>query len=93
MNAGGDMVAQGATVVIVGSIFLAYRVSELVFAIGAWSLKPWAWTLGIIVLVVRIVNAIILGALWGTWVVVVVPIVIYPIIIYYFNTRGCERGV
>jgi uncharacterized membrane protein (DUF2068 family) len=38
----------GGLAVVLAGITLATGALSLVFAIGAWSLKPWAWTLGIV---------------------------------------------
>ena len=43
--AGG--VAGGGLATIVGLLLLAYGVLALVLAYGFWTLKPWAWTLGV----------------------------------------------
>ena len=59
---------------------------------SSWSLKGWAWTLGIIVLVASIVITIIQGALYGDWGSRVISIVINAIIIYYLNTRGVKEA-
>jgi uncharacterized membrane protein (DUF2068 family) len=40
-------VTGGALAPIVGLLLLAYGVLALVLAYGFWTLKPWAWTLGI----------------------------------------------
>jgi hypothetical protein len=37
----------GGLAAIVGLIALAYGILSLVLAYGFWTLKPWAWTLGI----------------------------------------------
>ncbi len=43
--AGG--VAGGGLATIVGLLLLAYGVLAIVLAYGFWTLKPWAWTLGV----------------------------------------------
>lgn len=37
----------GAVVVLIGLGSLLSAVLSLVFGIGAWGLRPWAWTLGV----------------------------------------------
>jgi hypothetical protein len=39
--------ALGGLAAVLGAAFLAVAILYLVFAWGAWGLKPWAWTLGI----------------------------------------------
>src|SRR5437762_13688505 len=66
---------------------LILSVGELAFGIGAWSLRPWACTLGVaieIVSVVLSILAVILG--WGTIGGVIISIIIAAIILYYLLT-------
>ncbi len=48
---GGAAAAGGAAVgglaTIVGLLLLVYGVVALILAYGFWTLKPWAWTLGV----------------------------------------------
>ena len=45
----------GALASLFGAIALIAAIAYLVFAWGAWGLKPWAWTLGIVIAAVSIV--------------------------------------
>ena len=45
----------GALAGVIGAIVLVEGIAYLVFAWGAWGLKSWAWTLGIILAAVSIV--------------------------------------
>src|SRR5664279_5642294 len=54
--------AYGGFYSLVGYGILVISIGELVFAFGAWTLKPWAWTLGI---GLEIAN-IVLQVLWIT---------------------------
>ena len=81
-----------AVVVVIGIVLLVSGALNLVFAFGAWSLKPWAWTLGIAVQVLGLVIAIVQGATNGNWGNQVVSIVIAIIILYYLNTRGVKEA-
>jgi uncharacterized membrane protein (DUF2068 family) len=78
--------------IIIGLIMLVAGVLNLVFAVGAWSLKPWAWTLGIIVQVISLVMAIVQGATSGNWGNQALSIIIAIIILYYLNTRGVKEA-
>ena len=40
-------VAGGGLATIVGLLLIVYGVLALVLAYGFWTLKPWAWTLGV----------------------------------------------
>jgi hypothetical protein len=92
MGATVGAVGAGAEAVILGLVSLVIGVAELVFAVGAFGLKPWAWTLGVIVLVVSILLAIIQGALYGDWVSRVISIIIDAVILYYLNTKGVKEA-
>ncbi len=81
-----------ALVIIIGLIMLVTGVLDLVFAVGAWSLKPWAWTLGIIVWAIGLVLAIVQGATSGNWGNQAISIIISIIVLYYLNTRGVKEA-
>ena len=40
---------------VVGFVLLISAIADLAFAWGAWGLRPWAWTLGIVIAAVQIV--------------------------------------
>ncbi len=44
---------------LIALILLAAGLLELVFAYGAWRLRPWAWTFGVVLEVVVIVLAVL----------------------------------
>lgn len=49
----------GGLAALAGVIVLAYSILSLVLAYGFWTLKPWAWPLGIGVQVLGIVQAVL----------------------------------
>lgn len=49
----------GGFVFIGGLIVLIYSVLSLVLAYGFWTLKPWAWPLGVAVQVLGIIQAVL----------------------------------
>ena len=49
----------GGLAFVAGIIILAYSVLSLVLAYGFWTLKPWAWPLGIGVQVLGIIQAVL----------------------------------
>jgi hypothetical protein len=80
-----------------GSIFglglVALSVAYLVFAYGAWGLKPWAWTLGVASQIIGLVwtvlqivtnNQSITGAIIG--------IALNLVILYYLDTPDVRRA-
>ena len=67
-----------------GIISLILAVAYLAFAYGAWSLKPWAWTLGVGIAVVGILWALY----WftqpgGNVVSLLISVAISGVILYY----------
>ena len=44
---------------LIALILLAAGLAELVFAYGAWTLRPWAWSLGVVLEIVLIVLAVL----------------------------------
>ena len=49
----------GGLAFLAGIIILAYSVLSLILAYGFWTLKPWAWPLGIGVQVLGIIQAVL----------------------------------
>ena len=49
----------GGLAFVAGIIILAYSVLSLVLAYGFWTLKPWAWPLGIGVQVLGVIQAVL----------------------------------
>ena len=67
---------------VAGIILLALGVLNLAFAYGAWTLKPWAWTLGVGLQVANLIWAG-LAALSGDVGGQIISIAISAIILYY----------
>lgn len=70
--------------VLWGIIFLVLAVASLAFAYGAWSLKPWAWTLGVGLAVLNVLMALY----WftqpgGSIVSLIISLAINGVILYY----------
>ncbi len=83
----------GGLVVLAGLIALATGAVYLAFAYGAWTLKPWAWLLGMIGAGLGIVSAIVnflndsnqlISTIFG--------IAISAVIIYYLNTPAVKAA-
>jgi uncharacterized membrane protein (DUF2068 family) len=49
----------GGFAVVAGLIVLVYSVLSLILAYGFWTLKPWAWPLGVAVEILGIVQALL----------------------------------
>ena len=69
---------------ILGIVVLATAIADIVFAYGAWTLKPWAWMVGIVIGVISIVLAAL--SLGGGGSTPVVTIILWGVVIYYLNT-------
>jgi hypothetical protein len=69
-----------------GLVILALGIAELAIAYGFWTVKPWAWRLGVIVALVSVAWAVVslvlvrfdLGNL-------LITVVVSAILIYYLN--------
>lgn len=48
---------------LIALVSLAVGISGLVLAYGAWTLRPWAWTLGVVEVIVIILAVLQLGPL------------------------------
>ncbi len=44
----GTLAAFGGFLIVFAIDTLAVSIASLVFAYGAWTLRPWAWTLGVV---------------------------------------------
>lgn len=78
---------------IFGVLSLIIAVGELAFGIGAWTLKPWAWMVGVAVEVGSVLLSIILVVLgYSSIASVIVSIIIAAIILYYLFTPPIRRA-
>lgn len=68
---------------IYGLVILLLSVAYLAFAFGAWTLKPWAWTLGVAVAVASALWAIFWLTQGADVVSTLINLVISGVILYY----------
>jgi len=80
----------GGLVAVFGILFLILGVVYLAFAYGAWTLKRWAWTLGIAGQIVSLALAA-LNAVSGNG-VNIVGILISVAILYYLYTPAVKAA-
>ena len=79
--------AVGGLVVVLGLVAIVYGALSLAFAYGAWTLKPWAWNLGMASQLVGIGLAIVYIVTGNAPVSSeILNIAISAVIIYYLNT-------
>ncbi len=76
---------------VLAIVTIVISIGDLVFAYGAWGLKPWAWTLGIALEAVGIVVNI-LEFRSATATSTIVGIVIAAAIIYYLYQPHVRRA-
>ncbi len=81
---------------LVGIFSVVLGIAYIAFAYGAWSLLPWAWSLGMVLAIVGIVfsviGAISSGDIVGGIIAQIIPIAISAVIIYYLNTPGVRSA-
>ena len=86
---GGFMAASTGTAglfglgAIAGIIVLAVGVAYLAFAYGAWTLKPWAWPLGVAIAAISVILSVLNVIGGGSITSEILNIVIAAIILYY----------
>jgi hypothetical protein len=89
MMGGASGVALGGMAFIFGVLTIGLAIAELAFAYGAWTLKPWAWALGIIAalanLVLIAISAVLSGDIVSSLIGSVISIAIWAVVLYYLN--------
>lgn len=85
--AGSGAGGAGGIVAILGLVALVLSIISLVLAYGFWTLKPWAWPLGVGVqiasLIITVIGILLSGDIVGGLVGNIVGIAIAAIILYY----------
>ncbi len=85
--------ALGGMLVVYSIIALAFAVADLLFGFGAWTLKPWAWMLGMVLSGLNIVFQLVaLLAGWTTLGGILISVVISGVIIYYLLTPEVKKA-
>ena len=89
----GNVTTLGGMAVVYSIIGLALAVAYLVFGFGAWTLKPWAWMLGMVLAGLNIVFQLVaLLAGWTTLGGILISVVISGVIIYYLLTPEVKKA-
>ena len=84
--------AVGGMAAVFGGIGLISSILSLAFGIGAWMLKPWAWTLGVIsqgLSILLSIFAVINGSSIGSQ---IISIVLAGAILYYLMTPTVKQA-
>ena len=80
-------------VAVLGLIAIVYGALSLAFAYGAWTIKPWAWNLGMASQIVGIGLAIVYVATNNAPISSeILNIAIAAVIIYYLNTPAVKAA-
>jgi len=66
-----------------GLLILASAIASLVFAYGAWTLKPWAWPLGVALQIIGLALSALTVISGGDISSQIISVVISLIILYY----------
>jgi len=83
--------ALGGLVSVLGIVAIAQGALALAFAYGAWTLKPWAWMLGIVAFGISLVLAV-LNMVNGDFSGQIISAVIAVAILYYLNTPAVKAA-
>jgi hypothetical protein len=73
----------GGLITIIGLVALVVGVAELALAYGFWTLKPWAWMLGVGIAVANIVIAILYVLANYSLTNEIISIAVSGVILYY----------
>jgi hypothetical protein len=78
--------------VVFGILALALGIANLAFAYGAWTLQPWAWTLGVVLQGASIVFAVV-SVIGGSDISgQIIGVAIAGIILYYLMQPGIKAA-
>lgn len=75
--------AAGGLLGLVGLVPLVLAVLYLAFGFGAWTLKPWAWMLGVVSQVISLIFSVLAIVTRGDFTGQIVPILISAAILFY----------
>jgi uncharacterized membrane protein (DUF2068 family) len=93
LGAATGSAAVGGLVVLLGVIAVVYGVLSIAFAYGAWTLKPWAWNLGMASQLVGIGLSVVYIVTGNSSISSqILSIVISGLIIYYLNTPAVKAA-
>ena len=96
MIGGAAGAAVGSMGFIYGIILLGLSIADLAFAYGAWTLKPWAWALGIIAAIANLlfigVRVVTGGDIMSALVASAISIVIWAVVLYYLTTPNVKTA-
>jgi hypothetical protein len=86
----GATIALGGLGTVLAVLLLVNGFVDLAFAYGAWTLKPWGWTVGLVGAGLMIVTAVL--RIVDNPTSTVISIAISVAIIYYLNTSAVKAA-
>jgi hypothetical protein len=89
---GTEGAAVGGLAVFGGLVVLVTAVLALAFAYGAWTLKPWAWMLGVIAEVLSLIGSALAVAGGSSISSQIIGVLIALGILYYLNTPNVKAA-
>jgi uncharacterized membrane protein (DUF2068 family) len=89
-RAAGATTPLGGLEPVLAVLLFVTGVVDLIFAFGAWTLRPWGWTVGLVAAGLMIVSALIRVVDNPTS--AVISIAISVVIIYYLNTAAVKAA-
>jgi hypothetical protein len=89
----GDAAGMGGLLSVYGIVILLLAVADIVFGIGAWTLKPWAWMLGLVLQGISVVIALVsIVAGWSSFGSQIIGLAVNAVIIYYLMTPDVKKA-
>ena len=82
----------GVQTMLLAILGLVQAVLSLAFGIGALSLQPWAWTLGVIAEALSIVLTVVAMIITGIGANYIISLAIAAVILYYLFTPEVKRA-
>jgi len=79
--------------ILAGILTVAVALAYLALGYGAWTLQPWAWTVGMVIVVASLIVSL-LSILFGTntLAIEIVSIIVAGVLLYYLNTPGVKAA-
>jgi hypothetical protein len=88
----GAVAAGGGLLSLLGIFTLAMAIGWIAFGIGAWTLKPWAWMLGLVLVGVSIVVALVTAVTTRDLGGQIIGLAIDAVIVYYLMTPEVKKA-
>jgi hypothetical protein len=82
----------GGLLAVVGIVAIVQSVLALAFAYGAWTLKPWGWTLGIVAEAIGIALSVLFIINGSSITSQAISIIIDGAVIYYLMTPAVKSA-